>query len=106
MGWKTSEENGPSLIRCVEHLNYSAQFNLCTGYTLDQLGLGNGLFRSLIALTLPPKRGEILVRDDLTIALLPQSILLAYLNYKKLFNNQSSHVSLPLMKHQHLKHSA
>lgn len=67
---------------------------------LDQLGLGNGHFRSLIALTLPKKLGEILVRDDLTIALLPQSIRLAYLKYKKLFNKPGSYVSLPLIKHQ------
>lgn len=65
-------------------------------------GAGNGHFRSLTALTLPKKLGEILVRDDLTIALLPQRIRLAYLKYKKLFNKPGSYVSLLLIKHQHL----
>lgn len=63
------------------------------------LGVGNGRFCSLIALTLPKKLREILVRDDPTR---PQSIKLVYLKYKKLFNKQGSYVSLPLIKQQHL----
>lgn len=108
MGWKTNEGNGLFLVLLPTSYQVCwapelAQFNLCTGYMLDQLGFENGHFCSLIALTLSKKLGEILIWDDLTIALLPQNIKLAYLKYKKLFTKQGSYVSLFFIKHQHLK---
>lgn len=69
-----------SLIRCVEPLNYSAQFCLCTEPVLGHLGLGDGHFHSSMALSLLDKVGGRLVRGDLTVLLLCQNIKLGYLN--------------------------
>lgn len=69
-----------SFIRCVEPLDYSAQFCLCTKHVLDQLGLRDGHFHSSMALSLLDKAGGRLVRDDLTMLLLRQNIKLGYLN--------------------------
>lgn len=69
-----------SLTRCVEPLNYSAQFCLCTEPVLGQLGLGDAHFHTSTALSLLDKAGRRLVRDDLTVFLLCQNIKLGYLN--------------------------